>query len=89
MDRLVLEPIADTINASRTTRSPWQSAVSYGQDGCAIFFGHRADFEFRRSYKRFRLAAATRLQSRANSLWTHESNDHARPNQRAAGECAG
>src|SRR6476619_6964690 len=55
----------------------------------ACSFRLRADLEFRRSQRSLRLAAVSRLQSRASSLWTDEPNDDAGPNQRPLREFAG
>ena len=54
-----------------------------------VLLGDRADLEFWRSQKSLRLAAVSRLQSRASSLRPDEQNDHAGPNQRPVREFAG
>ena len=66
-----------------------REGASAPKDGFATISGDRADLEFRRSQRSLRLAAVSRLQSRASSLWTDEPNDHAGPNQRPLREFAG
>ena len=88
----------DATVLARMIRRRWRDRILSGhtaftfqivQASVLVLFAIAPISNFWRSQKSFRLAAVSRLQSRASSLRTDEQNDHAGPHQRPASEFAG